>query len=292
MEYEWDFAIVLRDYDLLLLGLLNTLKVTGLALLFGVPLGLVLALLRLYGNLPIRIPIGILIEFLRATPPIAQLFWFFFALPILIGIEMDPFKASVLTFSLQSSAFFAEVFRGGIVSIDKGQWEAAKAIGMNRNQTLNRIILPQAIKRMIPAFLERAIELMKTTTLVSTISYADLLYQANNIAQSTYRALEVFNHRCGHVFRRNFHLFNWRKTARALYGAHGRDDGALEEKHHGTQLGFLFCLCQQDLVANRTAKHGYSRRHMPRLGPVLWHFHRSCKIFTQSIAELASNGIC
>ena len=193
MGYEWDFAVVFRDFDLLLLGLVNTLKVTGLALLFGVPLGLFMALLRLYGAAPIRIPVGIIIEFLRSTPPIAQLFWFFFALPILIGVEINPFGASVLTFSLQSSAFFAEVFRGGIVSIDRGQWEAAKAIGMDRNRTLRRIILPQAVKRMIPAFLERAIELMKTTTLVSTISYTDLLYQANSIAQSTYRSLEVYS---------------------------------------------------------------------------------------------------
>jgi len=192
MIYEWDFWIVLSDFDLLLLGLFNTLKITGLALVFGVPLGLLLALLRLYGNLAVRLPVGFIIEFLRTTPPIAQLFWFFFALPILIGVEINPFEASVLTFSLQSSAFFAEVFRGGIQSIDSGQWEASKALGMQRNETLRRIILPQAVKRMIPAFLERAIELMKTTTLVSTISYADLLYQTNNIAQSTYRTIEVF----------------------------------------------------------------------------------------------------
>jgi len=193
LGYEWDFAVVFRDFDLLLLGLVNTLKVTGLALLFGVPLGLILAISRLYGNIVIRVPVGVLIEFLRTTPPIAQLFWFFFALPILIGVEIDPFRASVLTFSLQSSAFFAEVFRGGIQSIESGQWEASKALGMNRGETLRRIILPQAVKRMIPAFLERAIELMKTTTLVSTISYADLLYQANGIAQTTYRTIEVFS---------------------------------------------------------------------------------------------------
>jgi|TARA_B110001450_G_scaffold30235_1_gene26364 polar amino acid transport system permease protein len=192
MIYEWDFWVVLSDFDLLLLGLFNTLKITGLALVFGVPLGLLLALLRLYGNLAVRLPVGFIIEFLRTTPPIAQLFWFFFALPILIGVEINPFEASVLTFSLQSSAFFAEVFRGGIQSIDSGQWEASKALGMQRNETLRRIVLPQAVTRMIPAFLERAIELMKTTTLVSTISYADLLYQTNNIAQSTYRTIEVF----------------------------------------------------------------------------------------------------
>ena len=190
--YEFDFSIVFRNFDLLSLGLVNTLKITFFALIFGVPLGLFLALLKLYGHKIIALPIGVLIEFLRSTPPIAQLFWFFFALPILLGVEIDPFKASILTFSLQSSAFFAEIFRGGIVSIAKGQWEAAKAIGMNENETLIRVILPQAIKRMIPTFLERSIELMKTTTLVGTISYADLLYQANSIAQSTYRTLEVF----------------------------------------------------------------------------------------------------
>lgn len=200
MGYEWDFSVVFRDFDLLLLGLVNTLKVTGLSLSLGVPFGLMLALCRLYGKWPLRIPVVIIIDFLRSTPPIAQLFWFFFALPMIIGIEMDPFKASILTFSLQSSAFFAEVFRGGIISIDNGQWEASKALGMSRNQSLARVILPQAVKRMIPAFLERAIELMKTTTLVSTISYADLLYQANNIAQSTYRSLEVLSVAAGLYF--------------------------------------------------------------------------------------------
>ena len=200
MGYEWDFAIVFRDLDLLLAGLGNTLKVTALALLFGVPLGLAAALLRLSPIALVRGVVGIFIEFLRSTPPIVQLFWFFFALPLLTGIEIDPFRASVLTFSLQSSAFFAEVFRGGIVSIERGQWEAAKAIGLDRGQALRRVILPQAVKRMIPAFLERVIELMKTTTLVATVSYADLLYQANNIAQSTYRPLEVFTVAAGMYF--------------------------------------------------------------------------------------------
>jgi polar amino acid transport system permease protein len=105
---------------------------------------------------------------------------------------MTPFVASVLTFSIQSSAFFAEIFRGGINSIDKGQWEAAKAIGMTQKSSLRRIILPQAVKRMIPAFAERSIELLKTTTLISTVSYADLMFQANELASKTFRPLEVY----------------------------------------------------------------------------------------------------
>ena len=190
--YQWDFAPVLANSGFLAEGLLNTLKVTGTALGFGLPLGLGLALLRLSKHSFLSLPAGFVIEFFRTTPPLVQLFWFFFALPILINVEMTPFVAATLTFSIQSAAFFAEVFRGGIVSIDRGQWEAARAIGMTHGQAMRRIILPQAVKRMIPAFTERSIELMKTTTLVATVSYADLLFQANELAQKTFRPLEVF----------------------------------------------------------------------------------------------------
>jgi len=190
--YRWDFAPVWANADLLLAGLAATMKVTGTALLFGVPLGLLLAVMRLSDRRALRWPAGFVIEVFRTTPPLVQLFWFFFALPILIKVEMTPFTAAAITFSIQSSAFFAEVFRGGIVSVERGQWEAARAIGMDRRQTLQRVVLPQAVKRMLPAFLERAIELMKTTTLVATVSYADLLFQANEVAQKTFRPLEVF----------------------------------------------------------------------------------------------------
>jgi polar amino acid transport system permease protein len=190
--YQWDFTPVLANAPLLVQGLANTLKVTGTALVFGVALGLVLALLRLSARRALAWPAGLVIEVFRTTPPLVQLFWFFFALPLLAGVEMTPFVAAALTFSIQSAAFFAEVFRAGIVSIERGQWEAARAIGMTHRQALRRIILPQAVKRMIPAFMERSIELMKTTTLVATISYADLLFAANEVAQKTFRPLEMF----------------------------------------------------------------------------------------------------
>ena len=189
---EWNFQAVLVNSDLLLLGLLNTIKVTGLALLFGLPLGLALALLRLSTVRPLSGSAAFVIEFFRTTPPLVQLFWFFFALPILVDVRMTPFIAAIVTFSIQSSAFFAEIFRGGILSIDRGQWEGARAIGMSYRQSLQRVVLPQAIKRMIPAFMERSIELMKTTTLVSTVAYTDLMFQANDLAQKIFRPLEVY----------------------------------------------------------------------------------------------------
>ena len=190
--YTWDFTPVIANAPLLAQGLVNTLKVTGTALAFGIPLGLVLALLRLSPRKALSWPAGFVIEFFRTTPPLVQLFWFYFALPMLLNIDMTPFAAAAITFSIQSSAFFAEVFRGGIVSIERGQWEAGRALGMTQAQAMRRVILPQAVKRMIPAFLERSIELMKTTTLVATVSYADLLFQANELAQKTFRPLEVF----------------------------------------------------------------------------------------------------
>ena len=192
MSYQWDFSPVFASAGLLAEGLGNTLRLTAVALAFGLVLGLALALLRLSPRPWFSWPAGFVIEVFRTTPPLVQLFWFFFALPMIVGIEMTPFIAAVVTFSIQSSAFFAEVFRAGIQSIERGQWEGALAIGMTRRQALNRIVLPQAVTRMIPAFLERAIELMKTTTLVATIAYADLLYDANAIAQKTYRPLETF----------------------------------------------------------------------------------------------------
>ena len=190
--YQWNFAPVLASAGLLAQGLANTLKVTAVALILGLAIGLALALLRLSPRRFLSWPAGFVIEVFRTTPPLVQLFWFFFALPLIAGIEMTPFAAAVVTFSIQSAAFFAEVFRAGIQSIERGQWEGALAIGMTRPQALRRIVLPQAVTRMIPAFLERSIELMKTTTLVATIAYADLLYQANAIAQKTYRPLETF----------------------------------------------------------------------------------------------------
>ena len=136
--YRWDFAPVLANADLLAAGLLNTLRVTGTALAVGVALGLALALLRLSRRRLASWPAGFVIEVFRTTPPLVQLFWFYFALPLVAGIEMTPFMAAATTFSIQSAAFFAEVFRAGIASVERGQWDAARAIGMTGTQEIGR----------------------------------------------------------------------------------------------------------------------------------------------------------
>ncbi|KAA0587163.1 polar amino acid transport system permease protein [Azospirillum lipoferum] len=192
MSYQWDFSPVLTRWPLLLDGLLNTVKIAAIAIVFGVLVGLVLALLRLSPRRYLRLPAAAFVEFYRNTPPIVHFFWFFYALPVVLNISLDPLVAAVLALSTQSGAFYAEVFRGGIRSIERGQWEGAKALGMTHTQLMRRIVVPQAATRMIAPFVERSFELIKTTALASTLAYGELLYQAMMVNSETFRPLEVY----------------------------------------------------------------------------------------------------
>ena len=192
MGFEWDFTYVLKFQSMLWLGLLGTLKVGLVSLCFGAMIGLALALMRLSRYRTLSIPATAVIEFFRTTPLLIQLFWVYFALPIVIGVKFDAYTAAVITLSVQSGSFFAEVFRAGILSIDKSQWDGGRALGMTPRQLMQRIVLPQAVRRMIPPFLERAFELMKGTTQVATISYGELLYNAMTLTAQLYRPLEIY----------------------------------------------------------------------------------------------------
>ncbi len=192
MDYSWDFGPVLERFDMLALGLLNTVKIAAVSIVLGVLVGLVLAMMRLSPRRWLNIPALVFIEFYRNTPPIVHFFWFFYALPVMLAISLDPYVAAVLALSTQSGAFYAEVFRGGIVSIERGQWEGGRALGMTHSALMRRVIVPQAIARMVPPFIERSFELLKTTALASTLAYADLLYQAMLVNSETFRPLEVY----------------------------------------------------------------------------------------------------
>jgi polar amino acid transport system permease protein len=192
VSYSWNFQPVLAHMDMLVHGLADTLKIAAVSILAGVALGLVLAFMRLSPRAWLRLPAAAFIAFYRNTPAIVHFFWFFYALPVLANISLDPFSAAVLALATQSAAFYAEVFRGGIVSIEAGQWEAGRALGMGHAQLMRRIVLPQAVARMVPPFIERSFELTKTTALASTLAYGELLYQAMQINSETFRPLEVY----------------------------------------------------------------------------------------------------
>jgi polar amino acid transport system permease protein len=193
VTYQWDFSAIVKYADMLLLGLAGTVKIAVVSIVLGVLIGALVALARMSANPWLHRPATAFVEFYRNTPPIVHFFWFFYALPIVIGISLDPFVAAVLALSTQSGAFYAEVFRGGIVSIERGQWEGARALGMNYRMAMRRVIVPQALRRMVAPFVERSFELTKTTALASTLAYAELLYEAMQVNSITFRPMEVYS---------------------------------------------------------------------------------------------------
>ena len=191
MGYEWEFGLVFKYWDVLFDGFLGTLRVGIGSLILGAIGGLILALMRMSRYRLLSWPAIVLIEFFRTTPLLIQLFWIYFALPMVIGITFGAYAACIITLSVNSAAFFAEIFRAGINSMERSQWEGGKALGMSQSTLMRRIILPQAVRRMVPPFLERSFELMKGTTNVSAIAYADLLYRALELSARLYRPIEI-----------------------------------------------------------------------------------------------------
>ena len=190
--YNWDFVSALLNWRLLSIGLLNTIKLAVICLVFGLILGLFLGAARYSKKRAFNWPATVFVEVFRNTPALVQIMWFFFALPILLPFDIDSFTAAFLGLMMNTVAFAAEIFRGGIQSISPGQWEAGKAIGMTYAQQMRRVILPQAIKRMIPAFTNRGVELTKMTSLASVIAYAELIHQAKTISTMNFNPIETY----------------------------------------------------------------------------------------------------
>ena len=191
MTYHFDFGLVLQSLPVLFRGLIVTIQLWVPSIACGLALGLLLALCRLSKAAVLRVPSLFYIEIFRDTPVLIQLIWFFYAFPIIIGVQLSPFVAALLGLGLNTSAYSAEIFRGGIESIDRGQWEGAKALGMRPAAVLRRIILPQVFKRMLPAFTNRAIEVAKMSSLASVLSVHELMYQGRLLNSTYYRPLEI-----------------------------------------------------------------------------------------------------
>jgi polar amino acid transport system permease protein len=190
--YAWDFSFLWAYRGLILTGLGVTIAYTIGTIVLGLIVGLITGLLRLSRNPVITAPLVAYVEIFRCTPLLVQIVWFYYALPVVIGLDIPAHMAAVLVLSLYTGAFYAEIIRGGVISIERGQWDAARAIGMRRGQVMRHVILPQAVKRMIPPFMNQSIIQLKNTSLVSTIAVADLLYDGTIITAATYRPLEVY----------------------------------------------------------------------------------------------------
>lgn len=192
MNYQWDFGSLTPYIGLIGEGLLVTLLFTVTTVIAGLAIGLVAGVLRINAPRWVNWPVIAYIEVFRCTPLLVQLIWIYYALPVLIGISLSPNMACFITLSLYAGSFYAEVFRGGIEAIDRGQWEAGKALGMRHRRIFRRLILPQAVRIMIPSFINQTVLQLKNTSLVSVIAVGDVLYQGSVIAAAIYRPLEVY----------------------------------------------------------------------------------------------------
>ncbi|MCE4071367.1 MULTISPECIES: cystine ABC transporter permease [Pseudomonas] len=185
---EESLQLALDSSPFLLKGAIFTVVLSVGGMFFGLLLGFVLALMRLYGFTAVRWLARIYVSFFRGTPLLVQLFMIYYGLPQ-AGIELDPLPAALIGFSLNMAAYVCEILRAAIGSIDKGQWEAAASIGMTRAETLRRVILPQAARTALPPLGNSFISLVKDTALAATIQVPELFRQAQLI---TARTFEVF----------------------------------------------------------------------------------------------------
>ncbi len=190
--YRWDFTFLYQNYPLLLDGLLATFKLAIAINVLAVLIGLVAGAARASRHAAFRVPATAYVEFFRNIPALVQVFWVFYALPILTNVQINAFVASVLALSLYNGAYLAEIFRSGIQSIERGQWEAGKALGLSYLDQMRFVVLPQAVRRIIPSLTNQAIEIVKFTTVASTISFAETLYYAKLLSEQEFRPLESY----------------------------------------------------------------------------------------------------
>lgn len=185
MTYLGDPDKLWRLLQQLWKGLDNTLYLFFATLLLSLPLGLVISLMRRSHCAAVRLPVSFYILIMRGTPLILQIFAIYFSIPLLLGRSFDRMAATVIAFVLNYAAYFAEIFRGGIDSIPTGQWEAAKALGMNRAQVFLHVVLPQVMRRVVLPVSNEVITLVKDTALVTAVGIVDLYRAAKNATSSS-----------------------------------------------------------------------------------------------------------
>ncbi|MER8537623.1 amino acid ABC transporter permease [Mesorhizobium sp. M1005] len=169
-----------------------TLLVSISGLLIGMIIGLIIALLRLSSNKLVG-ALGLLfVNFFQSTPLLVLLLWTYFAVPILIGRSMPALVAGIGVMSLFSGAYLSEAFRAGILGVSKGQWEAARAMGMRDTSVLRRVILPQALVRVLPPITSIWVSTIKESSLISAISLEELMYKSMSLAAYSLRPVETF----------------------------------------------------------------------------------------------------
>ena len=186
-----DWSVVWQHRDALIAGTATTFLLTIATMAIAVPCGIVVAVLRLYAWRPVRALATGYVELFRNLPLILIVYWAFYVLPIMTGLGLSPLATGLAALSLNVTAYNAETFRAGINSIRRGQVEAAMALGMTRVQALRRVIVPQALRRILPVLASTWVSLFKDTSLVSVIAVTELAYVSMQVRAQTFRVLEM-----------------------------------------------------------------------------------------------------
>ncbi|TCR64627.1 amino acid ABC transporter permease [Bosea sp. BK604] len=189
MTYDW--SVLWQYRGAFLSGVGTTILLSVLTMAIALPGGVLIMLLRRSQVAPVAFLGTAYVEFFRNVPAILLVYWTFYVLPIVAAVDIPPFTTGLLALALSVTAYNAEAFRAGVSSIRQGQWNAGLALGMTRSQTFLKIILPQAVSRVVPAIANNWVSLFKNTSLVSVIAVGDLAYNAMQVRSQTYRILEV-----------------------------------------------------------------------------------------------------
>ena len=199
-EYNWGWYILdptldqgLSNLYFLISGFWLTISISLTSILISLIAGFLVAILGFSKNKFLRIINRIYIEFFRAIPLLVLLLWIYYGLPVVFGLTIGAFAAGVISLSLSDSAFEAEIFRAGIQSVSIGQKDAAKSIGLNKFQEMKLIVLPQAVRVILPAIGNQFVYVLKMSSLVSIIGLADLTRKANELVVTVYRPLEIYS---------------------------------------------------------------------------------------------------
>jgi polar amino acid transport system permease protein len=190
MGYQYDWSVISRNMDVFIDGALKTLEISALALLIGIPIGIIFGMGRVSRNKVIRLLSSIYVEVMRGVPLLVLLIWIFFVLGQFL--KLGAYWGAILGLAIFTGAFIAEIVRSGIQGVPKGQMEAARSSGMSYTQAMRYIILPQAFRRVLPPLASQFIILIKDSSLVSVISAADLTLNAKNLVATSFRSLEVW----------------------------------------------------------------------------------------------------
>lgn len=184
--------ILKNSLPVLLQGMRMTLVISMSSILFAIFIGLVVSLMRLSGGkIPDLLAKGY-VDIIRGTPLIIQAFFLYFGIPDILKIRIDNLTAGIIIISLNAGAYMSEVFRGGILSVSNGQTEAARSLGLSKGKTMWKVIIPQAVKNMVPAFVNQMIISLKDTSLLSVIGLGELTQRGQIIVAATYNSFEIY----------------------------------------------------------------------------------------------------